>query len=540
MDLRGKAFVAILVGAITVVSALAASSVILPGSGPVSTYPAAWTTVCGHHPVGMTTTRNNLQFNLSPELANISLDHVYQSIVSSPSFRLASLGHGWVTAEWDSVQSSGLKGSEADIVGLFVLTSFDSPAGYVDAYYNIANGNVETRSMSSLFSSCPAIISSAIGLSLDEPSPGYYPSGRPVGMIFSATDYELPNLTLSSPTSCMFSFDIRAESPEGAVVYNSTLHPLCSGTPIKVVLTPGKSYEQTLVWNQTDDEGRHVPYGAYEVTWLSAGTGYTQGESPAGKVYLGIPIPADRSFFRNELYFEMNANNGSFAPGRHIRIAMSLTNNGGNVTDFTTRPCSLSYKVLNLTESVVYTSTAHSNCEGTPANAVLAPMGSISRISYWNQTDDSGRPVEKGIYTIVANAYATSGKATFNQTKTWVLQITTPSQNMISISSASLCASNCVYPSPYLSATVFVNGISPLHSLHLFVNGTDEGSRTYSNVCCLTNFAITFKAQLRNQTFVVSGAKYVVAFIATFEDGTTSYGTTFITVEGASSGGRQG
>jgi len=75
-----------------------------------------------------------------------------------------------------------------------------------------------------------------------------------------------------------------------------------------------------------------------------------------------------------------------------------------------------------------------------------------------------------------------------------------PMRNQISLQGVSLCASNCWYPSPYLSATVFVNGSVPLSSLHLFINGTDEGILTYSNT--MTSYALVFKAQPKNPAIV--------------------------------------
>jgi len=53
--------------------------------------------------------------------------------------------------------------------------------------------------------------------------------------------------------------------------------------------------------------------------------------------------------------------------------------------------------------------------------------------------------------------------------------------NFIAIDSMSLCSSNCNYPSPYLSGTVFVNSTVPLRSLQLYINGTSEGTSNYTN-----------------------------------------------------------
>ncbi len=96
-------------------------------------------------------------------------------------------------------------------------------------------------------------------------------------------------------------------------------------------------------------------------------------------------------------------------------------------------------------------------------------------------------------------------------------------QNYIEVRDLTICAKNCTYPSPYLLAEVFVNGSVPLVSLHLFVNGTDQGGRGYDSICCLRNFSIQFKTQVNNQTIpIIAGNPYSVKFVATFQDNSTS------------------
>ncbi|MDV3292646.1 MAG: hypothetical protein LYZ70_00060 [Nitrososphaerales archaeon] len=62
----------------------------------------------------------------------------------------------------------------------------------------------------------------------------------------------------------------------------------------------------------------------------------------------------------------------------------------------------------------------------------------------------------------------------------------------ISLEGFSLCPSNCGYPSPYLSGLIYFGGSSPPKSLQLFVNGTDEDVRPYSNGN-ITNFVMLYK-----------------------------------------------
>jgi hypothetical protein len=93
--------------------------------------------------------------------------------------------------------------------------------------------------------------------------------------------------------------------------------------------------------------------------------------------------------------------------------------------------------------------------------------------------------------------------------------------NSISLQGVGLCTSNCIYPSPYLSATILVSGSVPLSALHLFINGTDEGITTTANT--MTNYALVFKAQPNNPAMpIVDGKTYTITLVATFQDKSTS------------------
>jgi len=83
-----------------------------------------------------------------------------------------------------------------------------------------------------------------------------------------------------------------------------------------------------------------------------------------------------------------------------------------------------------------------------------------------------------------------------------------------------LCASICIYPSPYLSATILVNGSVPLSTLHLFINGADEATTTYTNT--MTNYALQFKATPNNPAMpILDGRTYTIMVVATFQDNST-------------------
>jgi hypothetical protein len=88
-----------------------------------------------------------------------------------------------------------------------------------------------------------------------------------------------------------------------------------------------------------------------------------------------------------------------------------------------------------------------------------------------------------------------------------------------------LCSSDCDYPAPGLSGTVYLNSTSPLKSLQLFVNGTDEGVRTYdaslSSIDLNTQYASGFQSPE-----VIAHDTYTLKFVVTFEDNSTFTATT--------------
>lgn len=108
-----------------------------------------------------------------------------------------------------------------------------------------------------------------------------------------------------------------------------------------------------------------------------------------------------------------------------------------------------------------------------------------------------------------------------------------PTANSISLRDVGLCASNCIYPSPYLSATIFVDASVPLSTLHLFINGTDEGITTTANT--MTHYALLFKAGPNNPAMpIVDGKTYTIMVVATFQDNSTcTVSATVVTYSGS-------
>lgn len=115
----------------------------------------------------------------------------------------------------------------------------------------------------------------------------------------------------------------------------------------------------------------------------------------------------------------------------------------------------------------------------------------------------------------------------------------------IAVTGLGLCSSDCIYPSPYASATV--NASIPISTLSVYVNGTYDGTpvnnptpndssgcapqnSTATTTCTvtvyapsLTNFAYLYKGSLPAGLIpAVKGDTYVFKFVATFQSGLTA------------------
>ena len=95
----------------------------------------------------------------------------------------------------------------------------------------------------------------------------------------------------------------------------------------------------------------------------------------------------------------------------------------------------------------------------------------------------------------------------------------------MSLRNFSLCSSNCVYPSPYLSGEILFNGSAPVSSLHLLVNNTSEDYNYFNN--SITHFSYLYKGSFQNPP-VVSGQTYWIKFAATFKDNTEAEVSTLV------------
>jgi hypothetical protein len=138
-----------------------------------------------------------------------------------------------------------------------------------------------------------------------------------------------------------------------------------------------------------------------------------------------------------------------------------------------------------------------------------------------------------GVFIIVIIVIAVVGSMVYYRTNTVSStcglngQTVSCKGNSISLQGVELCTSNCIYPSPYLSATILVNASVPLSALHLFINGTDEGitnevtATTYTNI--MTSYVLWFKTGPNNPAMaLIAGKTYKITFVATFQGGSTS------------------
>jgi hypothetical protein len=90
-----------------------------------------------------------------------------------------------------------------------------------------------------------------------------------------------------------------------------------------------------------------------------------------------------------------------------------------------------------------------------------------------------------------------------------------------------LCASNCGYPSPYMSGGILffsnsTTAVSPV-TLQYFVNGTGSSVQTLSKPSDVPNgqnWGMTWKSGA-NGVSIISGKPYLITFVISYADGTT-------------------
>ena len=97
------------------------------------------------------------------------------------------------------------------------------------------------------------------------------------------------------------------------------------------------------------------------------------------------------------------------------------------------------------------------------------------------------------------------GSTTSGNTTPIFVNTTTNSANRISVTGLSLCPSDCIYPSPYVSALVTVNASVPISSLQAYVNNTYDGTPiqnpSVTTVACTTSSGQTCSVELGGSAY---------------------------------------
>ena len=236
----------------------------LLGTGPISTFPASWDDICGDLVSGNETTVGT---NFGPDSPltgpNLTLSQVYSRIVNSSAFQTLAAGRSWVTLDWGTGSITGSQGGGTfvDAHFLFISEGIPDPYGFAQMEYYVASGEVAGGLVPDQTTLCAGKTGFDYGVRL---SSGTSALGQPVAINFTLRNLSTANMTITASTSCLGNFTV-LQGYFGPVVYDSAKHPVCAGPPLKVVLSPGQSYAQTVEWNQKDDNGAQVPPGNYMI-----------------------------------------------------------------------------------------------------------------------------------------------------------------------------------------------------------------------------------------------------------------------------------
>jgi hypothetical protein len=498
------------------------------GSGPISTFPAAWLNPCRLPVLGNITTDNGVVTSSAPGLANFSLSQVYSRIVESEGFKEASGGDSWVTGSWSLIGSTVSGENIYNVQGTFIRLTGGQPDGYVIADYYNDNGNVTATRQTDLLSfGCPETPSSSTSIGLDKGTPAYYIKGQPVKVIFRVNNSYTAStsLSFSASSSCLGQFDVYGNvSKTYSAVYHSSEHGECGTSPLSVVLNSNESFTQVREWDQTYDNGTQVTAGIYRVEANMSDAGIGSLTDSGGEVYLGTPVSINSTDFGAMFVFTGHVHNSFISLGTPVKLDWILEHSGAEIYDIKTSQCSFNYKILNISNAVVYDSLNHVNCDGQLTDNPLPPQGLLSQTLFWNGTDDLGKSVTPGFYRAVLDLNVFSGGRQFNASEIANLLIGKPGHtpdHLISIHSSLFCTSGCAGSTPSLSAVVYANG--NLKSLALYINGTYIGATQYTLPCCQFTYSVDFNVPLDNQKVrITAGASYDVVLVGTFSDGETS------------------
>lgn len=77
----------------------------------------------------------------------------------------------------------------------------------------------------------------------------------------------------------------------------------------------------------------------------------------------------------------------------------------------------------------------------------------------------------------------------------------------------------------YLSAWLLVHSASPLKTLHVFLNDSDQGTFSYSNA--LGSYFVRIQSPIRPVVPIGDGNTYLMTAVATFADGSMYTASTY-------------
>ncbi len=356
----------------------------------------------------------------------------------------------------------------------------------------------------------------------------------------SRTGPETTSYSGTSPQGLQLQIDLNAsEVPQGGALQAHVL--LINTLSESVLLHPDFAANPNIdSWNWDDylcgmspvehTFGFALFQGHYTAANLSqAGSPITLAPPVA------IPCP-------NSAYGESYIQNVEFAPNSDMT---TFSANSSSSADFkpqtirmqlnaTTGMCTMlpyQYTETNTVGGVVTATT------GTAYSLSCGSNGVDSLTGYWDSLADcrsQPSPVANGtgtqglgtlygncFHAFTAGPYTIVAEDLWNQTAFAYFDV-----SGISLQEFSLCASNCGYPSPYLSGYIYFDGPAPLKSLQLVVNGTVQGVQA-CNGCTLTRFIEWYKGGFQSPP-VVKGDTYVLQFVATFKDNSTATASTVV------------
>ena len=250
---------------------------------------------------------------------------------------------------------------------------------------------------------------------------------------------------------------------------------------------------------------------------------------------VAIPCP-------NSAYGESYIQNVEFAPNSDMATFSANANSSGDFTrqtirmqlNATTGMCTMLPYQYTETNTVGGVATATT---GTAYSWSCGTNGVDSITGYWDSLANchsQSSPVANStgsqnlydncFHQFTAGPYTVVAEDLWNQTAFAYFDV-----RGISLQGFSLCASNCGYPSPYLSGFIYFDGSAPLKNLQLVVNGTDQGVQPYTGNS-LAKFVEWYKGGFQNPP-VVRGEIYLLQFIATFEDNSTATATTTVVAD---------